>query len=183
MYKKITDKEYYTLKDLESIVDLKTRQLKYRMVAVKKKYQNNKKLLWKGTKSWNIHWSIIFEFDRVKLSNKEREMKSNTLVTINPDGNYDIAYNLELLNNLMKELSMVAPIPVKCLYFIEQGELGDKYHIHFVTNLTTDYSNLIRRHANCYTDTNTDVRCIHEEWQLLEYLHKDVRAQGELILD
>ena len=182
MIYKYNKDEYYTLKELENIVDLKTRQLKYRMKTVKMKYADNKQKLYKGKKSWNIHRSIIFEFDRVKLTKRARELKGNSLVTINPDGAYDKEYNLELLYRLIADLREHSPAPVTCKYFIEQGESGYKYHIHFVTNLTTDYTNLIRRHANYYTKTITDVRCVYEEWELLKYLQKDIRAKGEIPL-
>ena len=85
-------KEYYSLKELEDVVDIKKRQLKYRMIKVKKKYAGNNKKLYRGKKQWNIHKSILFEFERKKISKEARIYKSNTLVTIQPDGNYDVAY-------------------------------------------------------------------------------------------
>lgn len=173
-------KEYYNLKELENIVDLKTRQLKYRMNKVKKKYSDNDKKLYRGKKQWHIHKSILFEFDRKKLNKEARLNKSNSLVTLAPDGNYDIEYNYELLKQLIADLSHYLNIPVTCHFYIEQGEMGHKYHTHFTTNLTDKFTRLIVRYANVYTRCNVDVRPVYEEWQLLEYLQKEVVAQGTI---
>lgn len=179
MTKKVSKKEYYNLKELKEFVDLKDRQLKYRVKEVAKKYKNQSDKISRGKRSWRIHKSIIFEFDRKRLSNAEREMMKHSLVTINPDGNYDIDYNKELLGKLIQDLIKVSPVDLVVEYFIEQGEWGDKYHIHFVTNLKPSFSRLIQRHANYYTKTNCDVRCVYEEWQLYDYLQKDIKEQGE----
>jgi len=178
--KEMQFKEYYSLKELEDVVDIKKRQLKYRMIKVKKKYAGNNKKLYRGKKQWNIHKSILFEFERKKISKEARIYKSNTLVTIQPDGNYDVAYNYQLLVDLIKDLSEATGIPITCNYYIEQGERGQKFHTHFTTNLTDKFSRLIFRHANFYTRCNVDVRPIHEEWQLLDYLQKEIVAQGTI---
>jgi len=171
-------KEYYSLREMGERVDIKTRQLKNRIKKVKEKYKDNKKLLWKGNKSWNIHWSLTHEFDRVKLTKVEKERKFVSVVSINPHGKYDVAYNLELLNKTYEEISSSSPIPIRMKYFIEQGEGGDDYHTHFLINLSPDYQKLIKRAANFYTRTNTDVRYIYEEHQLMDYLEKDVVEYG-----
>jgi len=172
-------KEYYNLKELEGLVDLKTRQLKYRMKKVKEKYKNDDRL-YRDKKQWNIHKSIIFEFDRKKISKDARICKTNTLVTINPDGNYDVEYNYQLLKDLIRDLNIAIGIHVTCDYYIEQGERGQKFHTHFTTNLTPKFSRLIYRYANVYTRCNVDVRCVYEEWQLLDYLQKEIAAQGTI---
>tara|TARA_R110001592_G_scaffold205863_2_gene456466 strand:- start:6373 stop:6915 length:543 start_codon:yes stop_codon:yes gene_type:complete len=173
-------KEFYSLREMGEMVDLQKRQLINRMKKVKEKYKDNKQLLSFEGRSWKIHWTLRFEFDRVKTTNTEKEQKFISLVSINPHGNYDVAYNLELVNKAYKEISTASPVPVRIQYFIEQGELGKDYHTHFKINLTPDYQKLIKRAASVYTKTNTDVRYIYEEHQLMDYLEKDVTVQGFL---
>lgn len=182
MVKKINNKDYYNLKELKQFVDLKDRQLKTRVKQVAIKYKDRPDLIKRGSKSWRINKKIIFEFDRRRLTKSERDLKMSTLVTINPDGNYDVEYNLELLMKLVSDISVVSPVDLKIEYFIEQGEWGGKYHIHFVTNLKKSFSKLIKRYANYYTNSDVDVRCIYEQWQLYDYLQKEIICQGEFIV-
>jgi hypothetical protein len=174
------EKEYYSLVEIEQLVDLKTRSVKYRMVEVKKKYKDNKKLLYKGKKNWNIHKSIIFEFDRKQLSVTERLAKYNSLVTISPDGNYDIEALRAALQLIKIEMEKI-DVNASMFYFIEQGERGGLNHVHFVTNITPNFKNRIYRICNIYIKSTVDTRMIYEVRQLLTYLQKEVKAQGSII--
>lgn len=173
-------KQYYNLKEVGYIVDLKKRQLMNRIKKVKIKYENKPELLKRNKREWRIHKSIIFEFDRKRVTKSERLMRSNTLVTVSPDGHYDVESNMEILKKINEELNKNSSIPIKIEYFIQQGELGGKNHIHFITNLTMDYEKKLRRYANYYTQCNVDVRPVYEVHELIAYLRREVKLQGVL---
>lgn len=173
-------KDYYNLREVGELVDIKERQLKNRMIKVKQKYKDDNRLLRRASREWRIHKSIVFEFDRIRVSKSEREKMLNTLVTISPDGHYDVDYLVELVNKLYTEINKESPVEVIIQYFIEEGELGGRNHIHFASNLSTNYTAKIKRHANYYTKCNIDVRNIFDVLQLVEYLKKGVKVQGKL---
>lgn len=52
-------KQYYNLKEVGYIVDLKKRQLMYRMSKIRTKYENRPELLKRNRREWRIHKSII----------------------------------------------------------------------------------------------------------------------------
>jgi hypothetical protein len=172
-------KEYYNLNELVTIVDLKIRALKYRMLYVKVKYKNKRKLLFKKGKSWNIHWTILFEFDRIQLTKYEKSNNFNTLVTISPYGNYDYEALVAVVYQVYNDLKKIKA-DIRLHYFIEQGERGLLNHIHFITNLTHNHEKMIIRASKQLIICNTDVDCIYEKWKLLDYLKKEIKAQGEL---
>ncbi len=171
------EKEYYSLIEVVQMVDLKTRAVKYRMLEVKEKYKNNSKLLFKSKKNWNIHHSILFEFDRKQLTRMEKLAKYNSLVTVAPDGNYQVEALTEALKLIKLELNK---IDANCnmYYYIEQGERSGINHIHFLTNLSPNFEKRIYRLCNIYIKSNVDVRMIYEVRQLVKYLQKEVRLKG-----
>lgn len=172
-------KEYYSMAEVTRMVDLKSRMVKYRMVKVREKYMDNPKLLFKGNKEWQIHESIIFEFDRQRLSEKEKANVYRTFATVSPWGNYDAECLVEVAKDIHQELSKTLP-NIHLYYFIERGLLGEIFHLHFVTNLPKTYKEAIERVSNNYLVANVDVRPITQQRELLEYLHKEVRDKGYL---
>ena len=110
-------------------------------------------------------------------------MRSNTLVTVSPNGHYDVESNMEILKKINEELNKNSSIPIKIEYFIQQGELGGKNHIHFITNLTMDYKKKLLRYANYYIECNVDVRPVYEVHELIDYLRREVKLQGVLMSD
>ncbi|MBN4052343.1 hypothetical protein JYT59_01175 [Sphingobacteriaceae bacterium AH-315-L07] len=177
-------KEYYSLIELETktIVDLKKRALLYRMEYVKEKYKNNNKLLFKSKGKWNIHESIVFEFDRLRRLKKDDRFDYQSLVTISPDGNYCKDALFEVIKDVYIQLEHIKE-DLKIQYFIEQGEMGLKYHIHFIVNLSYPYKNVISRASQHYIANNIDVRPVYLERNLIKYLRKEVKAQGYLTSD
>ena len=165
------------------MVDIKERQLKYRMKKVKEKYRDKPKLLIRKKREWGIHKSIVYEFDRERVSKKEKLIMSNTVVTISPDGDYDVASNMEILNQVFKELNATSTIPIKMEYFIQRGDRGGKNHIHFLTNLTMDYKIKLYRYANYFTACNVNIRPIYEVHELLAYLKRETSLKGVLTPD
>lgn len=173
------EKEYYSLTEVEKLVDLKTRSVKYRMLKVKEKYKDNKKLLFKGKKNWHIHKSILFEFDRIQLNKAGKIAKYNSLVTISPDGCYEVEALTAALPLIKKEMEKI-DVNASMYYYIEQGERGKLNHVHFVTNITPNFKNRIYRICNIYLKSTVDTRMIYEVRQLLAYLQKEIKAQGSI---
>lgn len=171
------EKEYFNLTEVMEMVDLKPRMVKYRMLYVKKKYKNSKELLFKGNKSWNIHKSIIFEFDRQRITKKEEENKYRTFVTVSPWGDYDGQSMVEVAKDIHSELSKTHE-NIHLHYFVERGLKGELYHLHFVTNLSMNYRKALDRASRNLVICNTDVRAIYEQRELLDYLNKEVWEKG-----
>ncbi len=161
------------------MVDIKKRMVKYRMIQVKEKYRDRPKLLFKVGKEWQIHESIIFEFDRKRLSEKEKANVYRTFATVSPWGKYDLECLVEVARDIYNELSNTQP-NMHLYYFIEKGMLGEIFHLHLITNLPISYAKAIRRVSNKYLETNVDVRPITQQRDLLDYLHKEVRDKGYL---
>ncbi len=172
-------KEYYSLVEVIKMVDIKKRMVMYRMEKAKEKYKDNPNLLSKPNKEWRIHESIIFEFDRQRLSEKEKANVYRTFATVSPWGKYDLECMVEVAKDIHSELSDTQP-NMHLYYFIEKGMLGEIFHLHFITNLPISYAKAIKRVANNYLITNVDVRPITQQRDLLKYLHKEVRDKGYL---
>lgn len=176
---KLNRAKYYTLNQLKNEVDLKERALKYRMLYVKKKYKNRNDLLFKSGRCWNIHHSIIFEFDRKLMKKRGNELQNQTLVSISPDGNYSVESLIEVVKETFLQLTHIKK-DLRIRYYIENGEKGNIPHIHFIVNLSMDYKSLIRRASQFYINSNIDVRPVYLERNLICYLEKEVREKGFL---
>jgi hypothetical protein len=170
---------YYKLNQLIEIVDLKERALKYRMLYVKIKYENRKDLLYKEGRSWNIHESIIFEFDRKRKTKRDDQFHHQSLVTIAPNGNYCVNALKEVVLEAYNQLIHTRG-DLNMWYYIEQGERGELYHVHFIVNLSRHFESVIRRACQHYISANIDVREVYLERNLIKYLEKEVRAKGVL---
>ena len=166
---------YYQLNQIRNLVDLKDRALKYRMLTVKKKYANRRNLLYKKGRTWNIHHSILFEFDRARKTRKDDQ----SLVTIAPHGNYCTESLVKVVEEAHHQLSHLRD-DLKVRYYIEKGERGKLYHVHFLVNLSTNYESAIRRACSHYISANIDVRKVFLERNLITYLEKEVKAKGVL---
>ncbi|MCB9189474.1 MAG: hypothetical protein H6599_09380 [Flavobacteriales bacterium] len=170
---------YYKLNQLSQFVDLQERALKYRMNNVKKKYQNRQELLYKDGRCWKIHESIIFEFDRKRNTKRDNQYHTQSLVTISPDGNYCKESLKEVILEAFEQLSHLRS-DLRIRYYIEQGERGSLFHVHFIVNLSSHFENAIRRACEHYIAANIDVRAVFLERNLIGYLEKEVRAKGFL---
>ena len=170
-------KKYYSLTEVIKMVDLKRRMVMYRMTKAKKKYKDSPELLSKSNKEWRIHESIVFEFDRQRLSAKEKENVYRTFVTVSPWGDYDVECLVEVAKDIHNELSKTQP-NMHLYYYVERGLLGQAIHLHFITNLPMSYSEAIDRVSKNYLRTNVDIRPITQQRELLRYLNKEVLDKG-----
>lgn len=174
---KLKKEKYYTLKEILSLVDLKERALKYRMLRVKNKYKNNNKLLYKKGRNWNIHESIVFEFDRKKKSKIDDDFHKQSFVSVSPDGNYSIESMVEVINETYRLLKHLRE-GLKIRYYIEQGLSADTYHLHFIVNLSSSYGSVIKRASEHFIAANIDIRPVFLERNLIMYLEKEVKTKG-----
>lgn len=168
---------YYKLNQLSQFVDLQERALKYRMNSVKRKYQNRPELLHKKGRSWRIHESIIFEFDRKRNTKRDNQFHTQSLVTVSPNGNYCKESLKEIVTEAYRQLSHIRT-DLHVRYYIEQGEKGGINHIHILVNLSTNFETVIRRACKHYIAAHIDVREVFLERNLIKYLEKEVMAKG-----
>ena len=113
---KIYEKDYYNLKELIPIVNLKYRQLKERIKTISEKYISNKELIYKKSNMWHIHNSIIKEFER-----KRCPINYKYFVTISSKNRFDIDYWKYCVNkNLYKKLKGL-DINTRVKYVIESN--------------------------------------------------------------
>ena len=168
---------YYKLNQLKNEVDLKERAIKYRMLYVKKKYQHRKKLLFKSGRHWNIHESILFEFDRKKQTKDDSELETQSMVTISPNGNYSENALKEVIKDTHNRLKHLRD-DLSIRYYIEQGEKGKLNHIHFIVNLSTSFKTAIMRACKNLIESNIDIREVYLERNLIKYLEKEIRVKG-----
>jgi hypothetical protein len=171
--------KYFTLTQLMGKVDLKERALKYRMNVVKIKYKSRTDLLYKTGRNWNIHESIIFEFDRKLTTKGDNELHNQTLVSVSPKGNYSVESLIEVVKETFNQLTHIKN-NLQIRYYVENGERSNLTHVHFIVNLSMDYKSVIRRASQFYIDSNIDIRPVHLERNLLCYLEKEVREKGLL---
>lgn len=124
---------YYRLNQLNKLTGLSPRMLKYRMLKVKKKYNNKLNLLKKEGKSWQIHYSIVNDF--MPKNNRKSNPISNDnwkcFATWNPHENHDIEYHYELIKEIKQQLP-----DNKIRYAIELDKRGNN-HTHFICDAPT----------------------------------------------
>jgi hypothetical protein len=128
---------YYKLKDLESMVELKPRSLKLRMLMVKEKYKFQKDLLYKEGKRWYIDDSIIFEFDRKRKSLNSYNFQS--FVSISFDGSKSIDYINELIKLVHTKITSKNQGVV--IYYVIEPNFTQNNHLHFLINIPFNVPN------------------------------------------
>lgn len=173
------EKEYFSLTEVMEMVDLKPRMVKYRMLDVKEKYRNNKNLLFKDNRNWNIHKSIVFEFDRRRITKQEEKNRYRTFTTVSPWGEYCVESIVEVAKDIFAELRR-SHSNVHIFYVVEIGENENWCHLHFTSNLSMNYSKLLERASRNLLLANVEVRRITNERNLSDYLKKEVMAAGYL---
>jgi hypothetical protein len=139
---------YYQLNQLIDITGLSTRMLKYKMTAVKKKYEGLTSLLKKEGKKWQIHHSIVNEFMPInkRKSSNENIYNWQSFVTWNPSQNYDVDYHFELI----KEIKSNLPEEKRIKYTIELDGRGFN-HVHFISDASlTDMKMMVERVISKY---------------------------------
>lgn len=161
--------EYYMLKDLEKMVQLKPRMLKHKMNKVKEKYKNKPDLLFKMGRRWMISEKIIFEFDRIRKGLKKHHYKS--FVTISFDGDASAKFINEIVKTAHMRMNKTMSSEIE--YVIELNR-RNKNHLHFICNWEHNRNNekIIYNIFNLYSKINFDMRPINDYTNLKSYLNK-----------
>lgn len=160
---------YYKLKDLENIVELKPRMLKYKMKSIKEKYKNSK-LLYKEGRQWFIHESIVFEFDRERKGLNQHNFKSFCSVSF--EGNVSGDFIREIMNISFLEMKQTKKTTI---YYVIEKNRSNQNHLHFLCNWnkTKKDEGVIYRTIKDYSIINFDMRPITNFRNLNNYLNKD----------
>lgn len=178
-------KIFFKLNQLPEITGLKIRALKYRMVEIKNKYANIPSLLKKEGRYWQIHYTIIDEF----LPKKTRKQTNiytfdwQNLVTWNPLKNYDVAYHVELVHQIKKQL------PNNTILYAVETDLRNINHIHFITDAQKDeLETVVNNTLQLYLthkignklnkEYYLEINKIFNKYNLVSYLRKAPLANG-----
>ncbi len=169
------NKDFYCLKELSPIVNLKYRQLSKKMILIRKKYQNMTDLLYKKSNRWYIHNSLINEFTRERTP-----IKYKLFITIASKNKFDYDYWKYYINQLYKKLKIIDP-STRIKYVIEPTKKSIN-HLHFMTTFDKQekLENIIEEDdlSNKSNDMNTAIENIY----YLKKLHKYFRKQNKPVL-
>jgi len=98
-------KEYLTLKEVTDRSNLKKRMVNYRLLQVLKKHGNNSELIFKckGERNWNIHISLLPQFNRKFGVTKVRKVSPHRFVSLKAAINAAIVKHTDIpVNNCDK---------------------------------------------------------------------------------
>ncbi|MDB5228908.1 MAG: hypothetical protein JWN78_3101 [Bacteroidota bacterium] len=178
-------KKFFKLNQLKEITGLQDRALKYRMLYVKNKYIDIPSRLKKLGRSWQIHYSIVYEFfpKRKRIETTVYTYPWANIVSWNPENNYDAAYHEELIQQIKKQLPNN-----KILYAIELDSRQVK-HVHFITDAqkvdldkaVNDTLDLFMSHkiANkVRKEYKLEINKIYHKYNVVDYLRKAPVASG-----
>lgn len=178
-------KKFFKLKQLKEITGLKDRALKYRMVDVKNKYAGIPSLLNRTGRSWQIHYSIVYEFfpKTKRVDTTVYTYPWANIVSWNPENNYDAAYHEELIQQIKGQLPSS-----KILYAIEMDKRQVK-HVHFITDASksdlekavNDTLNVFMSHKIANTvrkEYKLEINKIYHKYNVVDYLRKAPLASG-----
>ena len=165
-------KIHYKLNELVEITGLCNRSLKYRMKAVKEKYDNVPSLLRKKGREWMIHYTILDEF-MPKYQKHETNIynhKWETLVTWNLKNNYEVKYHVELIEQIKGNLPAC-----NIAYVIEQDARGFN-HLHAIVDEDNDnVEKVVNAVLSRYlekTDYKSQIEKINNKSSITTYLQK-----------
>jgi hypothetical protein len=174
-------KIYFNLAELGPITGLSIRMLKYRMKDVKKRYENVPSLLSKVNREWQIHYSIIDEFQpKYNLHTKTiYTLNWKTFTTWSPKFSYDSDFHEVLLSEIKQHLENKI-----FMYSVEKDERGFN-HIHFVSDAEkNELHKAIEKTLSSYSYNNMmkefqiEVAPIQNKYCSIEYLRKAPVAIG-----
>jgi len=166
---KSLEKEFYNLKEIENIIDLKYRQIQIRFKIIKKKFAGRNDLIVKKSNVWKIHSSLLKEFDR-----KRKSIDYVLFATISSKNNYSLASWKFIIIELNKTLKNTDN-NTRIKYVIEKNSHGI-LHLHFMTTFrkSRELKNIIA--SNIFTgknnEMNTNVKFIYEVKGLNNYFKK-----------
>lgn len=167
------EKEFYNLKELSPLVNIKYRQLQEKIKIISKKYPEN--LIYKKLNKWYIHYSIVKYFRR------ERNLIDYKLfITIASKNHFELEYwkfFIYQLNKTLKKIDASARIK----YVIEKTN-SNIYHLHFMTSFSNlkALKSIIKNDdiTNNSNDMNTKIVNVFE----VNGLHKYFRKQNKPVL-
>jgi hypothetical protein len=167
---------YYNLKELSPIVNVKYRQLQIIVKKVGKKYENNEKLLFKKSNRWYIHSSIIKEFKR-----QRNPIDYKLFITIASKNQFDIDYWKYFITKKLNKTLKKIDASTRVKYVIEKTK-RNVYHLHFITNFgkIKTLKSIIKKDdiTNNSNDMNAQVQYIYD----VKGLHKYFRKQNKPVL-
>jgi len=165
-------KDYYSLKEIEKLTELKYRQLQNRILAVQEKYKNDKTKIYKHKNRWYIHDSILFEFER-----KRKPINYKRFTTISCKSNYEINYWRIVMKDIDNQIYKNLDKYNRTRYVIELNENGI-YHLHFLT--TFNNKKLLKKliKGNIYIKDN-DMNILIEDVYDVIGLHRYFRKQNK----
>lgn len=174
-------KVYYNLSELERLTGLSIRALKYRMLDVKKKYNGVPSLLSKKNREWQIHYTIVDEFNP-KYKTKNRNVETydlQSMATWNPKFNYDVKYHLELIKEIKSQL------PKNIISYAVELDKREINHTHIVSDadvysLNAAINNTIRKYLLNDNEIQILVEPIRNKHETVEYIKKAPKISGTL---
>lgn len=165
------ENEYYTLKELMTIVNLKYRQIQKRLKVIIEKYENVKDKLIKISNRWYIHKSLLNEFDRIR-----NQIEYKLFITITLDYK-TLQYYWRHIISLINRRLMKIDKKIRVKYVIEYKY--QTYHLHFMTTL--DNKEMISKVLNDIDElsflnyVDVDYTSVYDVEHLEEYFKKQNR--------
>jgi hypothetical protein len=174
-------KKYYNLSQLEELTGMSIRALKYRMLDVKEKYKYIPSLLAKKNRQWQIHYTIVKEFEP-KYNTKTKTIYTYnwvSMATWNPLYNYDIKYHVEVVNQIKKEL------PDNTILYSVEADNRNINHTHIVSDADTDELNkavtsTLKRYIENEKEIRVLVESVYNKFSTIEYIKKAPLTSGVL---
>jgi len=165
--------DYYSLKEIESITELKYRQLQNRILTIQEKYKNNVEKIYKLKGRWYIHNSIVNEFKR----KRQVSINYKRFTTISSKNDFEINYWRIIIKDIDKQIYKNLDEYNRTRYVIELNENGI-YHLHFLTTFNDKklLNKLIKK--NIYIKDN-DMNILIENIYDVVGLHKYFRKQNK----
>jgi hypothetical protein len=174
-------KKFYNLSELQELTGMSLRSLKYRMLTVKIKYEGVTNLLTKKEKQWQIHYSLITEF-LPKYKTKNRTIYSfqwESLATWNPLNRYDIAYHVEVINQIKHR------IPNNTIAYTVELDSRNVNHTHIISDakqadleqaINEVFQMLLGKQMK--KEVRVEVEPIYDKYRAIEYIRKAPLASG-----
>lgn len=164
------DKEYYNLKELIEIVNLKYTQLKKRVKFVLEKY-NGSNLIYKKSNKYFIHKSLIKEFRR-----KRKQISYKLFLTISPEGYYTRNFLRKFVMDIYNQIKRYNPL--ERLKWVYESNKNGLPHLHILTTFSKQIQirKFIKNNPLGYTNLNLKFVKILDDIHLqneLNYMKKE----------
>ncbi len=170
------EKNYYNLKELSPIVNLKYRALKERIKKISSKYENKKDLLYKKGNKWFIHCSIVKDFKR-----QRKPIDYKWFVTITSRNQFEMEYWKYIINHHLNKLLKKIDATTRIKYVIEP-HISGKLHLHYMTNFRNKRTLRTIMKQDYLTDLTNDMNILIENVYYVKGLHEYFRKQNRPVL-